>query len=58
MDATGNIVCFGGFGILETKNTVKELCYYTTNFVALVRKRTKPTERPPRVGEVSANFSG
>jgi hypothetical protein len=24
----------------------------------LVRKRTIPTERPPLVGEVSANFSG
>jgi hypothetical protein len=29
-----------------------------TNSVALVRKRTIPTERPPLVGEVSANFSG
>jgi hypothetical protein len=28
------------------------------NSVALVRKRTIPTERPPLVGEVSANFSG
>jgi hypothetical protein len=27
-----------------------------TNFVALVRKRTIPTERPPPVGEDSANF--
>jgi hypothetical protein len=26
------------------------------NSVALVRKRTTPTERPPVVGEVSANF--
>jgi hypothetical protein len=26
------------------------------NSVALVRKRTIPTERPPHVGEVSANF--
>ena len=26
--------------------------------VALVRKRTTPTERPQPVGEVSANFSG
>jgi hypothetical protein len=25
---------------------------------ALVRQRTIPTERPPLVGEVSANFSG
>jgi hypothetical protein len=27
-----------------------------TNSVALVRERTIPTERPPLVGEVSANF--
>jgi hypothetical protein len=26
------------------------------NSVAVVRKRTNPTERPPRVGEVSANL--
>jgi hypothetical protein len=30
----------------------------TTNAVALVRKRNIPTERPPRVDEISANFSG
>jgi hypothetical protein len=28
------------------------------NFVALVPERTIPTERPPLVGEVSANFCG
>ena len=28
------------------------------NSVALVRERTMPTERPPPVGEVSANFCG
>jgi hypothetical protein len=28
------------------------------NSVALVRKRTTPTERPPLVGEVSANLFG
>jgi hypothetical protein len=28
------------------------------NSVALVRERTIPTERPPRVGEVSAKFCG
>jgi hypothetical protein len=28
------------------------------NSVALVRERTIPTEPPPLVGEVSANFSG
>jgi hypothetical protein len=30
----------------------------TKNSVALVRKRTIPTEPPPIVGEVNANFSG
>ena len=28
------------------------------NSVAIVRERTIPTERPPPVGEVSANFCG
>ena len=28
------------------------------NSVALVRTRTIPTERPPPVGEISANFCG
>jgi hypothetical protein len=28
------------------------------NFVALVHKRTIPTERPPLVGEVGSNFCG
>jgi hypothetical protein len=32
--------------------------YYLTNAVTLVRERTIPTERPPLVGEVSANFYG
>jgi hypothetical protein len=27
------------------------------NYVALVRKRTTPTERPPLVGKISANFA-
>ena len=31
---------------------------FNENSVALVRKRTIPTERPPPVGEVSANFCG
>jgi len=30
----------------------------TENTVALVRERTIPTERPPPVGEISANFWG
>jgi hypothetical protein len=29
-----------------------------TNFGASIRQRNIPTERPPLVGEVSANFSG
>jgi hypothetical protein len=29
-----------------------------TNSVAFVRKQTMPTDRPPLVGEVSANFCG
>jgi hypothetical protein len=29
---------------------------HKTNSVALARKRTIPTERPPLVGEVTANF--
>jgi hypothetical protein len=29
-----------------------------TNSVALVQERTIPTERPPLIGEVSANFCG
>jgi hypothetical protein len=32
--------------------------YQSTNSVALVRERNIPTERPPVVGEVSANFCG
>jgi len=32
--------------------------YVKLNSVALVRERTIPTERPPPVGEVSANFCG
>jgi len=32
--------------------------YIPINSVALVRTRTIPTERPPPVGEVSANFCG
>jgi len=33
-------------------------CKLKLNSVALVRTRTIPTERPPPVGEVSANFCG
>jgi hypothetical protein len=31
---------------------------YKLNSVAIVRKRTIPAERPPLVGEVSANLCG
>jgi hypothetical protein len=40
----------------STENLVS--CYIKLNSVALVRERTMPTERPPLVGEVSANFCG
>ena len=37
----------------------KATCILTKlNSVALVRERTIPTERPPPVGEISANFCG
>jgi hypothetical protein len=32
--------------------------HFLTYSVALVRKRTIPTERPPLVGEVNTNFCG
>jgi hypothetical protein len=41
-------------GILQNTKQHKQ----TTNSVALVRKRTIPTERPPLADEVNANFSG
>jgi hypothetical protein len=41
-----------------TGNRMYSLCILLTNSVALVRERTIPTERPPFVGEVSANFCG
>jgi hypothetical protein len=34
----------------------KEVLTKLINSVALVRERIMPTERPPHVGEVSANF--
>jgi len=34
------------------------LLFYLLNSLALVRERTILTERPPPVGEVSANFCG
>jgi hypothetical protein len=35
-----------------------KVLYDTINSMALVHERTIPTERPPPVGEVSANFCG
>jgi hypothetical protein len=37
---------------------VREISISLKNSVALVRERTIPTERPPLVSEVSANFWG
>ena len=43
----------------ETNNVDDQLdATIKKNSVALVRERTIPTERPPQVGEVSANFWG
>jgi hypothetical protein len=42
-------------------HTIRQIISATNlklNSVALVRKQTIPTERPPFVGEVSANFCG
>jgi hypothetical protein len=38
--------------------TVIDMINWLTNSVALVREQTILTERPPIVGEVSANFCG
>jgi hypothetical protein len=46
----------GSNGVNKWKNKRKD--YLLTYFVALVRKRTTPIERPPLVGEVNSNFSG
>ena len=42
--------------LIQNKTKVNERI--KKNSVALVRERTIPTERPPPVGEVSANFCG
>ena len=44
--------------ITRTKGLYIYIYIYKLNSVALVRTRTIPTERPPPVGEVSANFCG
>jgi hypothetical protein len=43
---------------LKRRMTHKTNLNKTINSVACVRERTIPTERPPLVGEVSANFCG
>jgi hypothetical protein len=43
-------------GIILKECTVGTNINYKENSVASVRKRTIPTERPPLVSEVSANF--
>ena len=59
--------CSGAFGALSTYSSTQCARWHTVlwwfsvlnvklNSVALVRERTIPTERPPLVGEVSANF--
>jgi hypothetical protein len=42
----------------ETKRHSSLFLHWKLNSVALVRERTVPTEQPPPVGEVSANFCG
>ena len=44
--------------IFITWNNAFLILFYKLNSVALVHERTIPTERPPLVGEVSANFCG
>ena len=51
------------FSVLKFSKTWSVMLMYVqevkgTYSVALVRERTIPTERPPPVGEVSANFCG
>jgi hypothetical protein len=67
-DPHGRILVFyTGAAIISSKSLVNcthevEWTPFRTHLltysVALVRKRTIPTERPPLVGEVSANFCG
>jgi hypothetical protein len=47
------------YGLCSSSGILKDTkVHKKTNSVALVRKRTIPTERPPLVGEINANFSG
>jgi hypothetical protein len=49
---------FTSFGVVEKWCKLWEgvNCNKQTNSVALVRKQTIPTERPPLVGEVGSGF--
>jgi len=51
-------LCEVSFHTKSHSNTVILFHFNKLNSVALVRERTIPTERPPPVGEVSANFCG
>jgi hypothetical protein len=42
----------------ELEGHLRVVNYYKLNSVAWVHERAMPTERPPLVGEVSANFCG
>jgi hypothetical protein len=44
--------------LFEQMETLLNLLTTKKNSMAWVRELTIPTERPPLVGEVSANFSG
>ena len=68
------VLYFSGLNILKISDVLKRVMEtncdveflgtdyknetYILNSVALVRERTIPTERPPPVGEVSANLCG
>ena len=49
---------FTGFYAERVLEEISRKANIKLNSVALVRERTIPTERPPPVGEVSANFCG
>jgi hypothetical protein len=55
LEYSGEHIC--KLGAEQAKKAYRYTPQKKTNSVALVRKRTLPTERPPLVGEVSANFS-
>jgi hypothetical protein len=51
-------LCRSAFKILSFIEVLLVIIYTELNYVAPVRERTIPTERPPLVGEVSANVYG